>query len=164
MDLKVGDLVAFKKYEDMTDEERVGISMDSFPEFGKVSEIYNSIGFQIEEEPYAFNQGSVDYIIVKAVTGDINVGDEVLIKATVGEVKGNSIWVSWVSKDDVVEVLNHKEERFIVQEDHYGMYINGSEVLVVNKDDAKIFDSRNEANEAAADMHLNAWDVIQYDD
>lgn len=163
MKLKVGDLVAFKKYEDMTVEERSGISEKSFPEFGKVSEIYNSIGFQIEGEPYAFNQGSVDYIIFKAVTGDINVGDEVLIKAKVLEVKGDNILVPWISKNDVVEVLNHKEEHFIVQEDHYGMYVNGSEVLVVNKEDAKIFNSRNEANEVAASLHLNAWEVINCD-
>lgn len=163
MNLKVGDLVAFKKYENMTDEEQSGISKDSFPEFGKVSLIYNgSECFFIEGEPYIFDKGSVDYIIVKAVTGDINVGDEVLVKAKVLEVKGDNILVPWINKEDVVEVLNHKEEHFIVQEDHYGMYVNGSEVLVVNKDDAKIFDSRNEANEVAAGMHLNAWEVIPY--
>lgn len=165
MKLKVGDLVAFKKYEEMTDEERSGISKDSFPEFGKVSEISNgNKWFYIEDEPYMFSQGSVDCIIVKAATDGIHVGDEVLVKATVGEVKENYIWTSWISKDDVVKVLKRKEEHFIVQEDHYGMYINGSEVLVTNKDDAKIFNSRDEANEVASDMHLNAWEVIPYDD
>lgn len=162
MDLKVGDLVAFKKYEDMTVEEQSGISEKSFPEFGKVSEIYNSIGFQIEGEPYAFNQGSVDYIIVKGATDDIRVGDKVLIKATIRKISGNHVSFSWVNnnKGDVVKVLKRKEEHFIVQEDHYGMYVNGSEVLVVNKDDAKIYNSRNEANEVAANMHLNSWEVI----
>lgn len=167
MKLKVGDLVAFKKYEDMTDEEQLGISEKNFPEFGKVSAVYKFANgmahFEIEDEPYMFSEGSVDYIIVKGATGKINVGDEVLVRATVLEVKGDNILVPWISKNDVVEVLNHKEERFIVQEDNYGMYVNGSEALVVNKDDAKIFDSRNEANEAANDMRLNDWEVIPYD-
>lgn len=170
MDLKIGDLVAFKKYENMTDEEQAWISEESFPEFGKVSTVYKTVNgitrFQIEGEPYAFNQGSVDYIIVKGATGKINVGDEVLMKAKIRKINGNHISFSWVNnnKCDVLKVLKRKEEHFIVQEDHYGMYVNGSEVLVVNKDDAKIFDSRNEANEVAADMHLNAWEVIPYDD
>lgn len=164
MDLKVGDLVAFKKYEYMTDEERVGISGKYFPEFGKISEIYNSIGFKIEGEPYAFNQGSVDHIIVKGATGKINVGDEVLVKAKVLEVKGDNILVPWISKEDVVEVLERKEEHFIVQEDYYGMYVNGSGVLIADKRHAKVYNSRNEANEEATNMHLNAWEVIPYDD
>lgn len=166
MDLKVGDLVAFKKYEDMTEWVRLGISKDSFPEFGKVSVIYKKAKrFFIEDEPYMFTQESIDYVIVKAATDDINVGDEVLMKATIRKINGNHISFSWVNnnKDDVVKVLKRKEEHFIVQEDHYGMYVNGSEVLVVNKEDAKIFDSRNEANEVAADMRLNAWEVIPYD-
>lgn len=88
-----------------------------------------------------------------------------LVKAKIFETKGDNICISLVNKKDVVKVLKRKEpEHFIVKEDHYGMYVNGSEVLVVNKDDAKIFDSRNEANEVAAAMHLNAWEVIPYDD
>nr|DAF07548.1 MAG TPA: protein of unknown function (DUF4839) [Caudoviricetes sp.] len=166
MKLKVGYLVAFKKYEDMTDEEHSGISKDSFPEFGKVSNVNNEVKrFFVEGEPYAFNQGSIDYIIGKGVTGKINVGDEVLVKATVSSTNGKLLWLEpIIFKEEIVKVLKHKEEHFIVQEDHYGMYVNGSEVLVVNKDDAKIYDSRNEANEVAADMHLNAWEVIPYDD
>ena len=167
MKLKVGDLVAFKNYEDMTERERSGISKDAFPEFGTVTNIYNSTDrFVIKESPYNLRQGSVDYIIVKGSTGKINVGDEVLMKAKIRKINGNHISFSWVNnnKCDVVKVLKRKEEHFIVQEDHYGMYVNGSEVLVVNKDDAKIYNSRNEANEVAADMHLNAWEVIPYDD
>lgn len=168
MDLKFGDLVAFKKYEDMTEEEQAGISKKSFPEFGKISKVYKTVNFiahfEVEGEPYMFSEESVDYIIVKGAIGELNVGDEVLVKTKVLEIKGENILVPWISKNDVVEVLNHKEEHFIVQENHYGMYVNGSEVLVVNKDDAKIFDSRNEANEVAAAMHLNAWEVIPYDD
>ncbi|WP_300560810.1 hypothetical protein [Companilactobacillus sp.] len=59
--------------------------------------------------------------------------------------------------------MNKEPKRFIVQEDNYGMYVYRLGVLTSNKDDAKIFDSRNEANEDAADMHLNAWEVINYD-
>lgn len=167
MELKVGDLVAFKKYEDMTEKLKSVISKESFPEFGKVSTVYDAIDcFEIEEEQYVFGKDLIDYIILKAATDDIHVGDEVLMKVKIRKINGNHVSFSWVNnnKGDVVEVLNHKEEHFIVQEDHYGMYVNGSEVLVVNKDDAKIFDSRNEANEVAADMHLNAWEVIPYGD
>ena len=56
--------------------------------------------------------------------------------------------------------MNEEPERFILQEDHYGMYVNGSGVLITDKSHAKIYNSRNEANEEAADMHLNAWEVI----
>lgn len=167
MDLKVGDLVAFKKYENMTDEEQVGISRENFPEFGEVEKIFNfTENIKIKGSSYIFPEKSIDYVIVKAATDDIHVGDEVLMKAKIRKINGNHISFSWVNnnKCDVVKVLKHKEEHFIVQEDHYGMYVNGSEVLVVNKDDAKIFDSRNEANEVAADMRLNAWEVITYDD
>jgi len=163
-DIEVGDLVAFKKYEDMTEEEHFRIKEEFFPEFGKVKIIDNDGCFRIEDSGYWFKIGSVDYIIAKSETNDIHVGDEVLVKTTVGKVKGNNIWASWVSKDDVVKVLKRKEERFIVKEDHYGMYVNGSGVLIADKRHAKIYNSRNEANDEATDMHLNAWDVIPYGD
>lgn len=164
MKLKVGDLVAFKKYEYMTGEERYGINEGSFPGIGTVSAVHDETNsFKIEEKPYVFSQKSIDYTIVKATTEKINVGDEVLVKTTVSSTHDNLVWLSpLVFKDNVVKVLKRKEEHFIVQEDHYGMYVNGSEVLVANKDDAKIFNSRNDANEVAADMHLNAWEVIPY--
>lgn len=60
--------------------------------------------------------------------------------------------------------MNKEPKRFIAQDDHYGMYIETSQELVQDKSKAKIFDSRNEANEVAADMHLNAWEVIPYGD
>jgi len=162
MKLKVGDIVEFKKYEDMTDEEQSGISKESFPVFGKVSEIYNTMKrFYIEGEPYIFSYGSIDYVIGDRNTDEINDGDEVLIKATVNNVLGDSVWLKTVIfKEDVVKVLKRKEERFIVKEDCYGMYVNGSGVLITDKRHAKIYNSRNEANEEAADMHLNAWEVI----
>ena len=166
MDLKVGDIVAFKKYEDMTDEERAGISREKFPEFGEIERVFKfTENIKIEGSSYIFPEGSIDYIIVKAATDDIHDGDEVLIKVTVNNVLGDSVWLSPVIfKDDVVKVLKRKEQdHFIVKEDNYGMYVYGLGVLISNKDDAKIYNSRNEANEVAADMHLNAWEVIPYD-
>lgn len=168
MDLKIGDLVAFKKYEDMTDELKSVIAEESFPEFGKVSTVYDAIDcFEIEDEQYVFGQDLIDYIIVKGAIGKINVGDEVLMKVTIRKINGNHVSVSWVNnnKGDIVKVLKRKEpDHFIVQEDYYGMYVNGSGVLITDKRHAKIYNSRNEANEDAADMHLNAWEVIPYDD
>lgn len=165
MDLKVGDLVEFKKYEDMTEEEHFGIKEEFFPEFGKVKIIDNDGCFRIEDSGYWFKTGSVDYIIVKAAKDDIHVGDEVLMKATIRKINGNHISFSWVNnnKGDVVEVLNHKEEHFIVQEDQYKMYVIDSKTLSLDKSKAKIYNSRIEANNEAADMHLNAWEVIPYE-
>ncbi|WP_300560428.1 hypothetical protein [Companilactobacillus sp.] len=165
MKLKVGDSVVFKKYEYMTDEEQSGISKESFPKFGKVSEVYNTMKrFNIEGEPYSFSYGSIDYVIGDRNTDEINDGDEVLIKATVNNVLGDSVWLKPVIfKDDVVKVLKRKEERFIVKEDYYGMYIGLAQKLVGDKSKAKIYASRITANDKAADMHLNAWDVIPYE-
>lgn len=168
MKLKVGDLVAFKKYEDMTDELKSVIAKEYFPEFGKVSTVYDAIDcFEIEEEQYVFGQDLIDYVIAKAATDDIHVGDEVLIKATIRKISGNHVSFSWVNnnKGDIVKVLKRKEpDHFIVQEDYYGMYIGVAGKLVPDKIDAKIYNSRNESNDEAAEMHLNAWEVIPYDD
>lgn len=171
MDLKIGDLVAFKKYEDMTDELKSVIAEEYFPEFGKVSTVYKTVNgitrFEVEDEPYMFSEGSVDYIIVKGSTGKINVGDEVLMKVTIRKINGNHVSVSWVNnnKGDIVKVLKRKEpDHFIVQEDYYGMYIGVDGELVPDKIDAKIYTSRDTANADAADMHLNAWEVTPYDD
>ena len=164
MDLKVGDLVAFKKYEYMTGEERYGISEGNFPGIGTVSVVYDETNsFKIEEKPYVFSQKSIDYIIVKATTKKINVGDEVLVKATISSNHGNLLSIELIIfKEDVVKVLKHKNERFIVQEDYYSMYVTDSESMSWDKSKAKIYNSRNDANEEAADMHLNAWEVLPY--
>ena len=163
--LKVGDLVAFKKYDDMTENERLGIRRCAFPEFGKVSEIHNKAKrFFIEGELVSFSTGTIDHIISSSNTDDIHAGDEVLIKATAEEVKGNYIWISRISKDEVVKVLKHKYERFVLQEDHYGMYVTDSMSLSLDKSKAKIYNSCNEANEEANDMRLSDWEVIPYDD
>lgn len=169
MELKIGDIVEFKNYEDMNDDERMGIWKDCFPSSGKVKEINVNdcdMYFCIVESKYTFSKGSVARIISDVDVNKLNTEDEVLAKVTVKGIFADGIRISsQIKASDVVKILKRKEpERFIVQEDYYGMYINGSEVLVVNKDDAKIYNSRNEANDEAADMHLNAWDVIPYDD
>ncbi|WP_333604218.1 hypothetical protein [Lactobacillus acetotolerans] len=56
------------------------------------------------------------------------------------------------------------DTHFIIQENYYGMYIGGAGKLVSDKSKAKIYTSGNIANSDATDMHLNAWDVIPYDD
>lgn len=66
--------------------------------------------------------------------------------------------------DSVKNVFYKKYEKFIVQDDHYGMYVSSPLTLTTDKNRVHIFNSRNEANEVAAAMHLNAWDVIPYDD
>ena len=163
MKLKVGDVVEFKKYEDMTDDESAGIGKNGFVESGKVTEIYPNGCFFIEESPYCYSESSVARVI--SDVDSLNIGDEVLIKVKIGEIREGHIWVSWVDKDDVVKVLKRKEpEHFIVKEDNYDMYIIGEDTLSYDKSKAKVYTSRNAANEDAADMHLNAWEVLPYDD
>jgi len=169
MDLKVGDIVEFKNYENMTDDENMWINRDNFPKSGKIALIENNGLFIIEGCEYIFNPGSVARVISDVYDIDINSlkpGDEVLVKANVNEVFEDHVYVaSKIYKKSVVKILKRKEpERFIVKEGHYGMYVNGSGVLIADKRHAKIYNSRNEANDEAADMHLNAWDVIPYDD
>lgn len=172
MKLKVGDIVEFKNYADMSVDDTALIMEDVFPESGKVTEV-NELDneltlFSIEGSPYVFNSGSVARIISDVDDVDINnlnVGDEVLAKVTVKGIFADGIRISsQIKTSDVVKILKRKEpERFVVKEDYYGMYVNGSGVLITDKRHAKIYNSRNEANDEAADMHLNAWDVIPYD-
>lgn len=125
MKLKVGDIVEFKKYEDMSWDETLAIPKNKFPKSGKVTKVIDP-------------NGEVVYFYIK----------------------GNPCSFSSKSVARVVDA----DTRFIVKEDYYGMYVNGSGVLITDKRHAKIYNSRNAANEDAADMHLNAWDVIPYDD
>jgi len=170
MKLKVGDIVEFKNYADMSVDDTALITEDRFPESGKVTEV-NELDneltiFNIEGSPYVFNSGSVARVISDVDINSLKRGDEVLVKATIKDTfNGFAELIPLVKKTDVTKILKRKEpEHFIVQEDYYGMYVNGSGVLITDKRHAKIYNSRNEANEAAADMHLNAWDVIPYDD
>ena len=124
MELKVGDVVEFKKYEDMTEDEVSCIPGKHFPKYGKVEEIKSYGYFSIEDCVFRFNHESVARIIESAEVDDC----------------------------------------FIVKEDRYDLYIGGSGDLVSDKDRAKIYESRDDANIDAADMQLNAWEVIPYDD
>jgi len=169
MKLEIGDVVEFKKYEDMSVDDTALIMEDRFPESGKVTkvdELDNELTlFNIEGSPYVFNSGSVARIISDVDDVDVDSlkkGDEVLVKATIKDTFNGFVeLIPLVKKTDATKILKRKEpEHFIVKEDYYGMYVNGSGVLITDKRHAKIYNSRNEANEEAADMHLNAWEVI----
>lgn len=173
MKFKVGDVVEFKKYEDIDYDERTLLSEEKFPKSGKVKEVITAnekdLYFFIEESPYCYSAGTVARVISGVDDCNLDVirkGDEVLIKATVEEVFNGFVKInSSVDKTDITKILKRKTpEHFIVQEDHYGMYIGVSLKLVSDKSTAKVYTSRNTANEDAADMHLNAWEVIKYGD
>jgi len=163
MKLKVGDTVEFKKYEDMNDNEIFYIDRDFFPKSGKITEIKNDGFFTIEDYGYVFNPKSVTRIIRDE--NRFNQGDEILVKATVKKDFGTFLQIeSSVDNSDIVKVLKRKEpEHFIVQENHYGMYIGFARELVSDKSKAKLHASLDAANEAATDMQLDDWDVIPYD-
>lgn len=168
MKLKVGDIIEFKKYEDMTCDETMCVDEEDFPKSGKIKEIKFDGYFLIENSQYTLNPKSIARVISDADDDDSDVirkGDEILVKATVKEVFNGFVQINQsVDKTDVVNVLKRKEpERFIVQDDNYGMYIIGEDTLSYDKSKAKVYKSRTEANNDAADMHLNAWEVIPYD-
>jgi len=164
MKLKVGDVVEFKKYEDITEDEIWYISEEDFPKSGKIMRIKNDGFFFIEGYRYLFDPKSVTRIINNE--NRFNPGDEVLVKATVKEVFNGFLQVnSSIDKTDIIDILKRKEpEHFIVQEDHYGMYIGTARELVIDKSKAKLYASLYGANEAAVDMQLDDWDVIKYGD
>lgn len=91
-------------------------------------------------------------------------GDEVLMKVTIIEIKGNDVWVSWVDKKNIVKILKRKKpEHFIVKEDYYGMYIGLARELVQDKSKAKIYASRDTAVKDAAEvLPYDTWEVIPY--
>ena len=166
MKLKVGDVVEFKKYEDMNDDEIFYIDRDFFPKSGKITEIKNDGFFTIEYSGYVFNPESVARVISDVDINSLKRGDEVLVKANLNEIFEDNIYVtSKINKKNVVKILKRKEpEHFIVKEDHYGMYIGFARELVRDKSKAKLYASLDAANEAATDMQLDDWDVIPYDD
>ena len=170
MDLKVGDVVEFKKYEDMGVNEIVSVPEGEFPKYGKVAVVTvdneNVLYFSIEGSQYGFSERSVARIICGVDISSLNEGDEVLVKATVKKVFNTFLQIEpSIAKTDVVKILKHEEpECFIVQEYKYALYIGGSGDLVSDKNRAKIYASREDANEEAAYMCLSRWDVIPYDD
>ena len=171
MKLKIGDIVECKKYENMNDDERMMISKNYFPSSGTVKKVENNCDlFNIVGSQCAFSKGSVSRVISDVDDVDIsslNPGDEVLVKATVKKVFDGFIQInSSVGRADVIEILKHKEpEHFIVQEDHYGMYISSAQELVIDKSKAKIYTSRDTAVKGATKMlPYDTWEVIPYDD
>lgn len=168
MELKVGDIVEFKKYEDMTKDEKTFLLEEFFPKYGKVKKIKEYGYFFVEHCGFVFNPKSVKRVISNADDADINSlnpGDEVLVKATVKKVFNGFIQIEpSVDKTDVVDILKRKEpEHFIVKEDHYGMYIGPMRELVREKVQAKIYTSRDTAVKDAAEV-LTSWEVIPYGD
>jgi len=168
MKLKVGDVVEFKNYEDISGYDNAILIGKDFPESGKVTSVNHNGYFCIEGSPYNFYSGSVARVISDVDDCDLVIkeGDEVLVKATVNGVFVDKVRISsQIKKSDVIKILKRKTpEHFIVQEDHYGMYISSRYSLSSAKIEAKVYNSRIEANENAADMHLNAWDLIPYGD
>ena len=167
MKLKVGDVIEFKKYEDMNDVERIMLGEDAFTSFGTVSKVINGLDvFSIEGESFYFSFESVARVISNADINELNIGDEVLVKSTVKTVFDGFIQINpLVDKEDITKILKRKEpEIFIVKENHYNMYIGAERGLVSDTDRAKFYKSRGAANKEANSMHLNAWNVIPYGD
>jgi len=162
MKLKVGDVVEFKKYEDMPGGKAMGISEESFPKYGKIEEIENDGFFFIEDYGYLFNRQTVARVI--SSSNNFNSGDEVLVKATVKKVFGDSLQINpWIDDSDVVKVLKRiTPDCFIAQEKYYGLYIGTYGNLVSDKDTAQIYTSRDDADDDAGNMNLSRWDVIPY--
>ncbi|WP_300559035.1 hypothetical protein [Companilactobacillus sp.] len=164
MELNIGDVVEFKHYEDIDEHDRWSLDEWDFPKTTTVSGTHTN-SFRIKETFFDYSYGAVKTVHPKkndANISDLHEGDEVLIKATVKKnVLGNYVVAEELNKEKLIKINVH--HKFIVQDDYYGMYISGRYSLSSAKSEAKIYSSRNEANEAAADMHLNAWDVIPYD-
>lgn len=160
MDLNLGDIIEFKDYEEIGKHDLWFLGKWDFPKIAIVSEVYPD-SFKIEETGFYYSYGTIKRVLPKM---ELHEGDEVLVKAYVNQVKGKNLMVSWFEKEDVVKVLKHKPEKFIVQEDHYGMYVSSPSTLTTNKKHAHIFNSREEANDDAAGLHLNTWEVLPYDD
>lgn len=67
MKLKVGDVVEFKKYEDLSGNEAAFIPEDVLPKYAKVSAIVegieNDLYFSIEDSKYGFDAKSVARVV-----------------------------------------------------------------------------------------------------
>jgi len=63
MELEIGDIVEFKKYEDMAEDENLSISKDEFPQSGKVRKVTDLIDdvlfFCIEGSTRIFSSKSI---------------------------------------------------------------------------------------------------------
>jgi len=168
MELKVGDIVEFKKYEDMTDDEKAFIIEGFFPKYGKVKEIRSDGHFIIESSGLVFNPKSIARVISDVDVDSFKPGDEVWVKTTVNVCYDDTVFINpverFAKKYNLKKVKHEEPERFIVKENYYGMYIGVELKLVSNKDAAQVYASRDAAYQEATDMHLNAYDVIPYGD
>ena len=70
MYLKIGDVVEFKKYEDMFEDEIACIDEKYFPKYGKVTEIKSDRIFCIEDCGYLLNPKSVARVIERVEEPD----------------------------------------------------------------------------------------------
>ena len=167
MELKVGDVVEFKNWEYMEDNESKYFVGGFSPRSGKIAEIKNNGSFLVEDRKHVFNPKSISRVISNDVDVDsLKSGDEVMAKVTVKKVFDGFIQInSSVGRTDVIEILKRKEpERFIVKENYYGMYIGKALDLVSNIKAAQVYAGSDAAYQKATDMHLNEYDVIPYDD
>ena len=170
MKLNVGDIVEFKKYEDLRFDEDEFFGGVFFPKYGKISEIKSNGFFIIEGYEHVFSPKSVARVIKVA---DVDVdslksGDEVWVKTTVNVCYDDTVFLNpverFANKDNLKKVKHETLERFIVKEHEYGMYIGKALDLVSNKKAAQVYAGSDAAYQEATDMHLNAYDVIPYDD
>lgn len=113
MKLKVGDIVEFKKYEDMEYDEMALYPKDEFPEYGRVEKVIvideNHIHFFIEESPYSFSYKTIVRVISDVNDVDVDSfspGEEVWVKETVNVCYDDVIFINpverFVDKDNVL--------------------------------------------------------------
>jgi len=171
MKLKIGDVVEFKNWEYMEDNESKYFVGGFSPRSGKIAEIRNNGSFLVEDRKHVFNQKSIARVISNEDDVDISSlkpGDEVWVKTTVNVCYDDTVFINHVErfakKYNLKKVKNEEPDCFIVKEDRYDLYIGATRDLVSSKDRAKIYESRDDANIDAADMQINAWEVIPYDD
>ena len=119
--IKVGDVVEFKNYEDMTDDENLSIPKDRFPKSGKVREVMEQVDevlfFFIERSTCVFSSKSVARVISDVDDVDsFSPGEEVWVKATVNVCYDDVIFINpverFVDKDNV---LHRTPEHSIVK-------------------------------------------------
>lgn len=173
MKLKIGDIVEFKKYEDMSMYDTALLTEEDFPKSGKVTDVKTldtgAEYFCIEGSQYNFNSSSVARVISDVDGVDINSlnpGDEVLVRVTIKKVFNGFLQINpLVDKTDVTKILKRKEPKhFIVKENYYNMYIGTARKLVSEKSKAKVYTSCDTANEDARSMPIKDWELIPYDD
>ena len=172
MELKIGDIVEFKKYGDLDFDEKSLISKNELPESGKVKKVImigrNHIDFYIEGNLCCFSNKYVERVI--SDVDDFKNGEQIWVKAIVNVCYNDTVFINpierFFNKDDVLKIVKRKEpEYFIVKEDYYGMCIGTELELVSDKSKAKVYTSRDTAVKDAAEMFpYDKWEVIPYDD